>query len=51
MNIEKKLSIGFINDICNKDYSSAKDKLAGIVEEKIKTRIKTIAEELEAENK
>jgi len=51
MNIEKKLSIGFINDICNKEYSSAKDKLAGMVEEKIKTRIKTIAAELATEEK
>lgn len=43
MNKEKKLSVGFINDIYDKNYSAARHKLAGIVDEKIKGRIRNIA--------
>jgi len=43
MDTQKKLAIGFINDICDKQYASAKGKLATIIDEKIKTRIKGAA--------
>ena len=36
----KKLAVGFINDICEKDYYAAQKGLALIVNEKIKARIK-----------
>ena len=39
----KKLAVGFINDICDKDYSAAQKGLAKIVNEKIKNRIKKAA--------
>lgn len=51
MDAQKKLAVGFINDICNKEYASAGSKLSGLVDEKIKTRIKRIAEELEQDEK
>jgi hypothetical protein len=51
MDAQKKLSVQFINDICNKEYASAGSRLSGLVDEKIKTRIKRIASELEAENR
>jgi len=47
MNIQKKIAIGFINDICNKEYALAESKLTGLVDEKIKARIRRIASELD----
>ena len=43
MDIQKKLAAGFINDICEKQYSSARKRLNSMVNEKIKDRIKELA--------
>ena len=41
----KKLAVDFINNICDKQYSDARKSLAGMVNEKVKQRIKTSAVE------
>jgi len=44
MKKQKKVMVEFINNICERDYSSARKTLRSLVDEKIKTRIKKTAE-------
>jgi hypothetical protein len=50
MKKEKKLMVEFINNMCEKDYSSARKSLSAVMDEKIKGRIRnaTVASEEKA---
>lgn len=43
MNKQKKSMVEFINNICEKNYSSARNNLAAIVDEKVKAKIRELA--------
>jgi len=45
MKDEKKLMVEFINGVCNKEYSAAKNNLKKLVDIKFKNKIKKIADE------